>query len=91
MTAAGVALLEPEELNLGLDAFDESHGDGSVAVLRVWSGSVRAEAGGTEKREAWLLEIVCACVLAEKLETSRTEDGACWLGIAMYRLLILHR
>lgn len=26
MTAAGVALLEPEELNLGLDALDESHG-----------------------------------------------------------------
>jgi hypothetical protein len=26
MTAAGVALLEPEELDLGLDALDESHG-----------------------------------------------------------------
>jgi hypothetical protein len=91
MTAAGVTLLEPEELDLGLNAFDESHGDGSAVGLRLWSGSVRAGAGGTEKIEAWVLEVVCACVLVEKLETSRTENGACWLGIAMYRLLILHR
>jgi hypothetical protein len=90
MAAAGVALLEPEELDLGLDAFDEAHGDGSVVVLRGWSGSVRARGGETERdRDAVIGSR--AYVLAEKLETSRTEDGACWLGIAMYRLLILHR
>lgn len=35
MTAAGVALLEAEELDLGLDAFDESHCDGRGCVTRV--------------------------------------------------------
>lgn len=37
MTAARVALLETEELDLGLDAFDESHG-GGTGVGALWGG-----------------------------------------------------
>jgi hypothetical protein len=41
MTAAGVALLEPEELDLGLDALDESH-DGRLYVCVGGCGGMQA-------------------------------------------------
>ena len=33
VAAARVALLEPEELNLGVDAVDEAHGDGACVRI----------------------------------------------------------
>jgi hypothetical protein len=55
MTAAGVALLEPEELNLCLDAFEEAHGDGVL-----WGrGEAFVREKASEETEEWFSKFVC--------------------------------